>query len=295
MEDYRKFENLGTNFAVTDTTGNLLTVLPGERPIFIPYPSDSSATLEKATAQIGIARKTYPELSRRLAVIEKAWAAVPQPKAATIATAPASPPPPAASKPLPGAAPKGMEIVTTSGTKYENVTVTSVDPDGLSISHETGVAKVLFTALSAELQTKYGYDPQKAAQFSTAVQNAAMQRRAAADAAEATKKQLEENPPVRIIGKVTQCGEAGLLVEFYFSTDFLVAGGMRQFNDPKRPALAGGVGVRYEFYLIGHPRQAQIVDGDSIDVDAVPAGTHSGGGGKVKQFKIIQAFKDPFK
>lgn len=164
VEEFRKFENFGTNIAVTDLTGNLLTVLPGERPIFIPYPSDSSATLEKATAQIGIARKTYPELSRRLAAVEKAWAAVPQAKAAAIATAPVSPPPPAASKPSLGATPKGMEIVTTNGTKYENVTVTLVEPDGISISHEAGVAKVLFTDLSEANRAKYGYDPEKAAQ-----------------------------------------------------------------------------------------------------------------------------------
>lgn len=180
LEEYRKFENLGTNFAVTDLTGNLLTVLPGERPIFISYPSDSSATLEKATAQIGIARKTYPELSRRLAAVEKAWAAVPQAKVATIPVAPVSPPPPAASKPSPGATPKGMEIVTTSGTKYENVTVTLVEPDGLSISHEAGVAKVPFTSLSPELQTKYGYDQEKAAAYAVvsakAQQDAARRR-----------------------------------------------------------------------------------------------------------------------
>ena len=186
LEEYRKFENLGTNFAVTDLTGNLLTVLPGERPIFIPYPSDSSATLEKATAQIGIARKTYPELSRRLAAVEKAWAAVPQAKVATIPAAPVSPPPPTASKPLPGAAPKGMEIVTTSGTKYENVTVTLVEPDGLSISHDAGLVKVPFTDLSEELRAKYNFDPQKAAQFAaaaqeTAKQKAAAQQKAAAD------------------------------------------------------------------------------------------------------------------
>ena len=188
LEEYRKFENLGTNFAVTDLTGNLLTMLPGERPIFVQYPTDSSATLEKATAQIAIARKTYPELSRRLAVIEKAWAAVPQAKVASIPATPVSAPPPTASKPTPAATPKGMEIVTTSGTKYENVTVTLIEPDGLSISHDAGLVKVPFTDLSEELRAKYNFDPQKAAQFAAATQETAKQKAAAQQKAAAEQQ-----------------------------------------------------------------------------------------------------------
>lgn len=154
MDEYRKFEDFGTNIAVTDVTGNLLTVLPGEKPIFIPYPTDSSATLEQATAQIGIARKTYPELSRRLAVIEKAWAAAPRAKVATIPAAPVSPQTPADSHAVPAKKPMGMEIVTISGTKYENVTITLVEADSISISHDAGIAKVLFTDLPEAIRAK---------------------------------------------------------------------------------------------------------------------------------------------
>ena len=186
MEEYRKFENLGTNISVTDLAGKLLTVLPGEKPIFIPYPTDPSATLEKATAQIGIARKTYPESSRRLAAIEKAWAAAPRATVAAIPTAPVSLQPSPDSEALPKNNPKGMEIVTISGTKYENVTIKLVEPDGLSISHDAGLTKIPFAELGEELRAKYGFDQKKAAQFTAAnqetlKQKAAAQQKAAAE------------------------------------------------------------------------------------------------------------------
>ena len=60
------------------------------------------------------------------------------------------------------------EIATLSGTKYQRVTITRVEPDGISISHSDGIAKIPFTDLSQELRTKYGYDPKKAAAYSQA-------------------------------------------------------------------------------------------------------------------------------
>lgn len=57
------------------------------------------------------------------------------------------------------------DLTTTDGKLYKNVTVTKVEPDGLSISHETGTAKLLFTKLPEDLQRKHGYDPAKAEAF----------------------------------------------------------------------------------------------------------------------------------
>ena len=54
------------------------------------------------------------------------------------------------------------DLSTTDGKSYTNVTVTKVEPDGLSITHDTGSAKVPFAKLSEALQKKYSYDPVKA-------------------------------------------------------------------------------------------------------------------------------------
>lgn len=57
------------------------------------------------------------------------------------------------------------DLTTTDGKLYKNVTVTKVEPDGLSVSHETGTAKLLFTKLPEDLQRKHNYDPAKAEAF----------------------------------------------------------------------------------------------------------------------------------
>ena len=63
------------------------------------------------------------------------------------------------------APPKQFEkLETTKGKVYENVTVRKVEPDGLSIMHESGTAKVAFEHLSDELKTAFGYDEGKAAE-----------------------------------------------------------------------------------------------------------------------------------
>ena len=70
-------------------------------------------------------------------------------------------------------------ITTLSGKKYTGVTITRVDPSGLSISHDDGLAKISFTDLPEELRTKYGYDPAKAAAAMKQEAEAAVQQREA--------------------------------------------------------------------------------------------------------------------
>lgn len=70
------------------------------------------------------------------------------------------------------------DLSTTDGKSYTNVTVTKVEPDGLSITHDTGSAKVPFTKLSEDLQKKHGYDPAKAEAYT----KEQAQRRAELDA-----------------------------------------------------------------------------------------------------------------
>ena len=86
------------------------------------------------------------------------------------------------------------ELTTLSGKKYETVALKRIDPDGLSIVHKDGAAKVMFIDLSEELRIKYGYDVQKAAAFQAAqktAQTAQAERQAKEQAAEA-EKQAEE-------------------------------------------------------------------------------------------------------
>ncbi|MEX2580708.1 MAG: serine protease [Verrucomicrobiales bacterium] len=56
-------------------------------------------------------------------------------------------------------------ILTTSGKEYREARIKAVEPDGLLLSHEGGVAKVLFTDLAKEIQEQHGYDPAAATAF----------------------------------------------------------------------------------------------------------------------------------
>jgi hypothetical protein len=57
------------------------------------------------------------------------------------------------------------EIREVDGTTYRKARVTQVDPDGVVISHEKGVAKVDFVKLPPEMRQRFGYDERKAGIF----------------------------------------------------------------------------------------------------------------------------------
>ncbi len=67
---------------------------------------------------------------------------------------------------VPPAAPAFYEDLSLAdGTVRTNVFITRVEPDGLSIMHEQGVAKFYFSELATGLQRKYNYDPALAAVY----------------------------------------------------------------------------------------------------------------------------------
>jgi hypothetical protein len=57
------------------------------------------------------------------------------------------------------------DFTLSGGTKYKNVEVRRVEPDGLVITTTYGIIKLFFTDLPKEVQEKYHYDPRKAAAF----------------------------------------------------------------------------------------------------------------------------------
>ncbi len=72
-------------------------------------------------------------------------------------------------------------ITTRDGTIYRNAQVTGVDPDGIRVTHSTGVAKLRFEDLPEALQKQYHYDAAKVAAYRKQVEDA--QKAAAAQAA----------------------------------------------------------------------------------------------------------------
>jgi hypothetical protein len=74
------------------------------------------------------------------------------------------------------------DFKTITGKEYKNATVSRVEPDGIVLTSKAGISKVYFAELPKTVQERFGYDPQKAGDYS-AQQNAAFQQ---------TQKQQEE-------------------------------------------------------------------------------------------------------
>ena len=53
------------------------------------------------------------------------------------------------------------EITTLTGKTYRQCEIVRVHPDGVSFTHATGAAKVLFEDLSPVWQGRLGYDPRQ--------------------------------------------------------------------------------------------------------------------------------------
>ena len=56
-------------------------------------------------------------------------------------------------------------ITTTTGKTYQGCRLERAYPDGISVIHATGVAKIAYSDLEASFAASFGYDPEKARQF----------------------------------------------------------------------------------------------------------------------------------
>lgn len=74
------------------------------------------------------------------------------------------------------------DFKTIAGKEYKDATVTRIEPDGIVLTSKQGISKVYFTELPKDVQERFGYDPQKAADYSSQ-QSAALEQ---------TRKQQEE-------------------------------------------------------------------------------------------------------
>jgi hypothetical protein len=77
------------------------------------------------------------------------------------------------------------DVKTTDGREFKNVSVTKVEPDGITVMTNDGVEKILFPVLPPDIQKKFNYDPQKAAIYAAAA-------KARTDATEQSKLALQQ-------------------------------------------------------------------------------------------------------
>jgi hypothetical protein len=192
------------------------------------------------------------------------------------------------------------DIKTTDGQTLKDATITGHDAIGVTVSHSDGISRITYDQLPSELRKKFNYDPKQAQAQAELERKAVIERDQAmrAQARQALEKQKAEEATntasatekkeaanlaakehVRLMGKVESVTETGLLIKCPQITDASV------YISQHRPRFVFG-----RFYVMGHPKQDQIVDDEWIDVEAVEDGIYKYGGNKVKKFKILQVY-----
>src|SRR5881227_2284665 len=63
------------------------------------------------------------------------------------------------------------DFKTIDGKEYKNATVSRVEPDGIVLMTKSGISKVYFTELPKDVQERFHYDAQKAAEFTSQTKN----------------------------------------------------------------------------------------------------------------------------
>lgn len=107
-------------------------------------------------------------------------------------------------------------LQTKDGKEYAGVKVTAVEPDGVKIAHQAGVARIPLEKLPDEVQALFNFDPAKVAEYranKAAEQQAASVKQARRKSTEqaaameaARRAKLEWAPLVAIVDQVTAGG-----------------------------------------------------------------------------------------
>jgi putative nucleic acid binding protein len=101
------------------------------------------------------------------------------------------------------------DFKTIDGKEYKNAKVSRVEPDGLVLITKSGISKVYFTELPKEVQERYHYNPQEAAEFTgqSVEQNRQFLQQRAADEQKRTEERTRywsANPtPAPVQGSLT--------------------------------------------------------------------------------------------
>lgn len=182
-----------------------------------------------------------------------------------------------------------LTFTNNSGVVYSNVTVVKVEPDGILFRNSEGLVygREKYTNMSESLQTKFGYDPIKAAEYEQkqkelrakqAVQQATANKAAAdAQASEKRRKIIDASKMV-VTGKLIQKLDNGLLVESGSERErrtitrvMHMPGRMVRLYDPKTELqIYDGLCL-----LTDYPDQAKVVDDDVVHAIAYPNGEYS--------------------
>jgi hypothetical protein len=130
------------------------------------------------------------------------------------------------------------DFKTLTGKEYKDVTVSRVEPDGIVLTGKAGISKVYFTELPRDVQERFGYDPQKAGNYS-AQQSAGVeqvrkqQEEASRQQAEASQKENQSR-----VEQVTRQNNVRILQDRYDELQKQEDNLLLQIGEAKKPGPA---------------------------------------------------------
>lgn len=157
---------------------------------------------------------------------------------------------------------------TVDGVTYKDVRFKRSTPDTVTFFHSSGVAKVPLSKLPPELQKELGYDAEKAAAWESAM------KKASDDAAKRRNEDAAINAKLQLWN---------LTVEQVLPSGIIVRGikGDMPPVEMRGGYLSGRTGrahpvfpnpEKFEIFLVGHPKQSTLADGNQLRVFAYREG-----------------------
>jgi len=185
------------------------------------------------------------------------------------------------------------DMTLPNGKTYTNYKVSRVEPDGITLTHSSGITKLFFWELPPDIQKQYNYNPEKARTYNKqaqAQQAAAwarqqeMAKRAQQRAEyEAAHKEVMKNikeSATELVGEVSQITEDGALIRdarvpFRYKEE-VVTPGYTPMNSNRRFVTKTkyiSAAADYEpVFVIGGGRG--FTDGAGWKATVYPAGTY---------------------
>ena len=166
------------------------------------------------------------------------------------------------------------ELITSSGKTYQNVSISKVTPSEVSITHESGAARIPFSDLPEDLRAKLGYDPAKAEAHKQAVakvvaeaqrksaetaQNAAILKKASSLSAHVLRVHQDEGfvtveakqPDYGIVASSSQSNGGG--------GGYYAPSGAQPPSKPKHTSIYGS------YVITNVPDLSKIADGERVN------------------------------
>jgi len=156
LKPYKSCTVIPQLVTVFTESGQRIDIKSGQFPIVIPAPSEEGVDKAKIIPAIDAAIQRFPQLRPKLEEIKIAWGkalASPTPPVAAIASATATPIPDKAKAPT---------FKTRNGIEYKGFSVVKIEPNGITINYDEGLARIGFFDLTDEQIKEYGLNQQAA-------------------------------------------------------------------------------------------------------------------------------------